>query len=301
MNPTTHNAEAASVAAAWDSAAQGWDQHSSLIRAWLEPATAAMLDAVRLAPGQSVLDLAAGAGDQTLDLARRVGPTGRVLAVDVSEAILKLAAEKVRAAGLFQVRFAQADAQALSPEMHGFDAVVCRLGLMFCQQPLLALKQAHAALAAGGRLAALVFAGPAQNPCITATLAIAQRHAGVAACAPATPGGLLSLGNPQLMTTLMTQAGFTEIEVQALSAPFWTARCEDYVDFVRSAGSPVIELLKPLPAAAREAAWQDITEQLRSFTTPHGWVGPNELLLCVGRRVQHGPPAGTDATTRPAR
>ncbi len=281
MNPGTHNAAAA---AAWDSAAQGWDRHSGLIRAWLEPATEAMLDAVRLAPGQSVLDLAAGAGDQTLDVARRVGPTGQVLAVDISEAILRLAAEKVRAAGLSQVRFARADAQALGPEVNGFDAVVCRLGLMFCQQPLLALRQAHGALAAGGRFSALVFAGPKQNPCIAAALATAQRHAGVAAGDPATPGGLLSLGDPQRLTTLMEQAGFSEIEVRALSAPFRTVLCEDYVEFVRSAGSPVIELLKPLPAAAREAAWQDITEQLRSFTTPHGWVGPNELLLTTARR-----------------
>ena len=290
MNTTAHvtaATDAETTAAAWDSAAQGWDRHSGLIRAWLEPATAAMLDAVRLAPGQSVLDLAAGAGDQTLDIARRVGPTGQVLAVDISEAILRLAAEKVRAAGLTQVRFAHADAQALGPEVNSFDAVVCRLGLMFCQQPVLALRQAHAALVAGGRFSALVFAGPKQNPCIAATMAIALRHAGVTARDPATPGGLLSLGNPHLLGTLMTQAGFDEIEVRALSAPFRTPRCEDYVEFVRGAGSPVIELLKPLPAAARESAWQDITEQLRSFATPHGWVGPNELLLCAGRRAGH--------------
>jgi len=284
MNPTTHNAAASAVAAAWDDAAQGWNQHSGLIRAWLEPATTAMLDALRLAPGQRVLDLAAGAGDQTLDIAGRVGPTGQVLAVDISAAILRLAAEKVGAAGLSQVRFAQADAQALGPEVNGFDAVVCRLGLMFCQQPLLALRQVHAALAAGGRFAALVFAGPAQNPCITTTMAIAQRHAGVAAGNPATPGGLLSLGNPQLLHTLLAQAGFGEIDVLVLSAPFSAARCEDYVAFVRSAGSPVIELLKPLAVAPREAAWQDITAQLRHFSTPHGWSGPNTLLLMAARR-----------------
>ena len=115
-------------------------------------------------------------------------------------------------------------------------------------------------------------------------MAIAQRHAGVAAGNPATPGGLLSPGNPQLLSTLKDQAGFDEIEVLAMAAPFRTPHCEDYVDLVRSAGSRVIELLKLLPVAAREAAWQDITEQLRSFGTPRGWVGPNELLLMKARR-----------------
>ncbi len=283
MKPDAHHA-ATAAAAAWDSAARGWDQHSGLIRAWLQPATAAMLDAARLAAGQHVLDLAAGAGDQTLDIAHRVGPAGQVLAVDISEAILRLAAQKLAAAGLSQVRFARADAQALSPALTGFDAVVCRLGLMFCQQPLLALQHVHAALAAGGRFSALVFAGPLQNPCITTTMAVAQRHAGAAAGDPAAPGGLLSLGKPKLLATLLAQAGFIEIEVRALSAPFRTPRCEDYVDFVRSAGSPVIELLRPLQAAARAAAWQDITTQLRRFSTPHGWVEPNGLLLMAARR-----------------
>ncbi len=277
-------AAAAATAAAWDSAAQGWDAHSSLVRAWLAPATAAMLDAAHIGPGQRVLDLAAGAGDQTLDIARRVGPGGQVLAVDISEAILRLAAQKLGAAGLAQVRFAQADAQALGPDMRGFNAVVCRLGLMFCPQPLLALQQAHAALAPGGRFSALVFAGPAHNPCVRTAMAIAQGHAGATAADPAAPGGLLSLGDPARLAALLAQAGFREPVVQALPAPFHTPCCEDYVDFLRSAAAPVIALLQPLPEAARQAAWQDITTQLQRFGTPQGWVGPNTLLLLAAHR-----------------
>ena len=57
-----------------------------------------------------------------------------------------------------------------------------------------------------------------------------------------------------------------------------------YVEFVRSAGGPIQQLLAALPASAADAAWADMTERLRRFEGPLGWVGPNQLLLTAGRR-----------------
>ncbi len=268
------------AAQSWDDAAQGWSRQGDLIRHWLHEATAAMLDAAQIGPGDRVLDVAAGAGDQTLDVARRVGPSGHVLASDVSPRILQLAADTLRRAGLHHVSTRQADAQALQLDGAAFDAAVCRLGLMFCPQPLLALQQIHRALAPGGRFSALVFGAPEANPCITIAMRTALRHAGIAPGDPGTPGSLLSLGRPGLLAGLLQQAGFGDVSVRALSAPFRLARCADYVAFVRSAGAPVIETLKRLDDRARDAAWADIAVQLDCFTTPQGWEGPNELLLC---------------------
>jgi cyclopropane fatty-acyl-phospholipid synthase-like methyltransferase len=78
----------------WDVSAQGWNHHTAAIRAWLRQSTDAMLDMAGIGPGASVLDVAAGAGDQTLDIAQRVVPTGRVLATDLSPVILELARSK---------------------------------------------------------------------------------------------------------------------------------------------------------------------------------------------------------------
>ena len=267
------------AALAWDDAALGWDQHSALIRDWLREASAAMLDAAGIVPGAKVLDVAAGAGDQTLDIAQRVGVLGHVLATDVSPGILARAATKLDAAGWRNVRTLQADAQALGLGGANFDAAVCRLGLMFCASPLRALQSIHLALAPGARFSGLVFAGPEANPCITITMQTALRHAGATARNPFEPGSLLSLGRPGLMATLLHEAGFERVEVRPLSAPFATPRCEDYVAFVRSAGSPVRELLKALDAAARERAWAEIAQRLAVYSTPGGWSGPNQLLL----------------------
>lgn len=62
-------------------------------------ATQMMLDLAGVGTGSRVLDVAAGTGDQTLLAAQRVGPTGHVLATDISAAMMKLAADAARDAG----------------------------------------------------------------------------------------------------------------------------------------------------------------------------------------------------------
>jgi ubiquinone/menaquinone biosynthesis C-methylase UbiE len=271
----------------WDAAAAGWNQHGALIHDWLQGITQTLLEDARIGPGSRVLDIAAGAGDQTLEIARRVGSTGWVLATDVSPGILTLAQKNADAAGLRQVTSQVLDAQSLGLAGAGFDAAVCRLGLMFCNSPLAALREIRAALKPQGRFSALVFGAPEGNPCLTRTLATARRHAGLAqaSAGPAVsafePGTLLSLGKPGLLQELLHAAGFEQVAVHAVCAPFHAPSAAHYLEFVRSAASPIIEILAPLSSAARDAAYQDMTEQLQVFNTPSGWSGPNELLRCV--------------------
>ena len=179
-----------------------------------------------------------------------------------------------------RLHFQVADAQALGMAGANVDAALCRLGLMFCPSPLTALREMRQALRPGGRLAALVFGAPESNPCIAITMRTARQHAGLADADPFAPGSLLSLGRPGLAAQWLGDAGFGEIEVTPLAVPFRAASVDDYIAFVRTSGSPVIEILRHLPAARQAQAWADITHQLGRFTTAHGWVGPNELLLC---------------------
>ena len=83
----------------WQAAASAWNNWSPLLRAWLGPATELMLDMAQVGRGHRVLDVAAGAGDQTLTAAERVGPGGHVLATDISAKILAFAAENAGRAG----------------------------------------------------------------------------------------------------------------------------------------------------------------------------------------------------------
>jgi SAM-dependent methyltransferase len=264
----------------WDEAANGWNRHAALTRTWLKEATAAMLDAACIASGSRVLDIAAGSGDQTLDIARRIGAHGYVLATDVSAAILTLARQNFHAAGLHYVHTRLADAQALGLAGADFDAAICRLGLMFCVDPLEALIQARMALKPGGRFSALVFSTAEKNPCLGITIDTACKHAGITKKSTMKPGTLLSLGEPGLLDQLLRAAGFIDINVHPLSAPFRLSSSAQYVDFLRYSASPIMEMLALLSTEAQINAWNDIEKQLNVFNTASGWEGPNELLLC---------------------
>lgn len=273
------------VADAWDRAAEGWDRSTPLVHAWLAPATAALLAEARLQPGARVLDLAAGAGDQTQDIARAVGPQGFVLATDISPKILAFARRNIQAAGLANVRFAVADAEAPVQAQAPFDAVLCRLGLMLCPHPAAALAAAFDALRPGGRFAALVFGEPASNPSVAIMMQVARKHRGLdASASPYAAGGLFSLGAPGQMARLLSAAGYVDVGVAPVAAPFELPNAASYIAFVRDSGSPIMEMLAPLDAPARHAAWQEMAAALAQFQGAQGWCGPNQLLLCAATR-----------------
>ena len=268
----------------WDRSAPGWNAHTAEIRAWLRPATDAMIDMAGVGPGDAVLDVAAGAGDQSLDIAQRVGPTGRVLATDLSPAILALARDNARLAGHGNVQTLVADGEALPVPPASFDAVVCRLGLMFFPDPQQGLRAMHRALRTGGGICTVVFSRPERNPCIGLLMATALRHAGLPPRNTNQPGGLLSLGQPGLCDQLFQSAGFRQVATTALDAPFRLPTARHYLDFVRASASPIQQILGRLEPEAAEAAWADMEERLGQFNTPGGWVGPNELLLTAAQR-----------------
>ncbi len=268
----------------WDQAACGWNAHGAAIRAWLATATDAMLAMAGVVPGARVLDVAAGAGDQTLDIAQRVAPTGSVLATDLSPAILAMAEDNALRAGHRNVATLVADGEHLPVEAASFDAAVCRLGLMLFPDPLQGLREMHRALKPGARACTMVFSRLEANPCIAMLMSTSLKHAGLPPRDPSQPGGLLSLGKLGLIDELFKCAGFRDVATTAIDAPFRLPSARHYLDVVRDCASPILQILGQLDPSAAQAAWREMEERLDTFRTVAGWQGPNELLLTVGRR-----------------
>jgi ubiquinone/menaquinone biosynthesis C-methylase UbiE len=289
MLAVSSSSSSSSTSHAWDRAAAGWHHHAALIHQWLHDITVAMINAAHISEGSRVLDVAAGAGDQTLSIAQRVGAQGHVLATDISPELLAHAKAHAYAAGYSHITTQLTNAQTLSMAGANFDAAVCRLGLMFCDEPLAAIKATRDALRPGAHFSGVVFSAPERNPCLTITLSIARQHAGLPMLTREgyfKPGSLMSLGKPGLLEQLLHKAGFAAIEVRKVSAPFCAPSVDDYLNFIRSAASPLMEILAPLSERARHKAWNDMREQLQQFThITHvaDWQGPNELLLFAAR------------------
>lgn len=274
----------AGIRESWDKAAYGWNEQTPQIHQWLASATQTMLDLAQASSGFRILDVAAGAGDQTLDAARRAGPTGHVLATDISAAILEFAATNARQAGLNNIETRIADAENLDLPAASFDAAICRLGLMFCLDPIKSLQGMHHALKPGSRACVMVFSQPEKNPCVGILLQTAFKHAGLEPVDPYQPGGLFSLSKPGYLDELFSGAGFRETTTTAIPATFNLPSAKAYLDFIRCSASPIIRILSTLGEQQKNAAWDEMEDRLETFQTPTGWKGPNELLLTVGKK-----------------
>jgi SAM-dependent methyltransferase len=268
----------------WDQAATGWNDHAPQLRAWLRQPTAAMLEMAAIRSGHHVLDVAAGTGDQTLDIAKLVGPAGRVVATDISAGILAYAGHNAAAAGYRNVETLVADGENLGLETQRFDAAVCRLGLMLFPDPAKGAAEIARVLKPGAMVCAMVFSAPDANPCIRILMSTALKHAGLPPRDPFAPGGLLSLGKPGLIEEHFRRAGLHAVATTRMPGPFCLPTTAEYIEFVRTSAGPIHKIMARLPPLAQEDAWEDMQEQLATFQTSGGWVGPNELLLAMGQR-----------------
>jgi ubiquinone/menaquinone biosynthesis C-methylase UbiE len=180
------------------------DFETPVYERWLGDATELMLDQAGVGPGSRVLDVAAGAGGQTLMAARRTGPDGILLATDISEPLVERVRLNAIAEGVSHVYATVADAGRLDFDPGAFDAAICRLGLMYLPDVATALRGIRAALRPGGRFSAVVYDEPEHNPVLAAITGTDE------------PFGLSA---PGALHAALRQTGFVDIEVEPVDAP----------------------------------------------------------------------------------
>jgi SAM-dependent methyltransferase len=269
--------------AQWEDAAEAWHRWGPAIENWLGQATERMLDAAGVTTGSRVLDVAAGAGGQSLAAARRVGPSGHVLATDISPAILEYAAKAAADAGLLNVTTRELDGEDLAVEAGAFDAVISRVGLIYFPDQQQALAGMRAALRPGGRLSAVVYSTADRNGFFAIPVGIIRRRAQLPPPAPGQPGPF-SLGGPGVAEEALAKAGFSDISVTAVPSPVRMASAAECVRFERESFGALHQMLAGLPEADREEAWQEIGSALAEFDGPDGFVGPCEMLVISASR-----------------
>src|SRR5258708_18809535 len=201
--------------ALWSSSevAERWQQDIERRRGEFAVAAQRMLEAAGLEPGHHVLDIAAGTGDQSLLAARRVGPGGSVLATDISAEMLDIAARVAKLEGLTTLTTRVMDAEQLDLQDNAFDSVICRLCLMLIPNLKLALREIRRVLKPGGKLAALVWSAPENNPLFSLPLAILSKYTTGASSHLPNP---LALSDPTVFERELTEAGFSEVITRTL-------------------------------------------------------------------------------------
>jgi ubiquinone/menaquinone biosynthesis C-methylase UbiE len=267
----------------WESAASGWAKWEQEFSAGLIDATETLIDMAGVRRGMRVLDLACGAGSQSLQAAQRVGPNGRVIATDISVAMLDHARRNAAKAGLENIEFQACAAEDLDITQPAVDASISRLGLMLFPSPGKAVTAVGQVLRSGGRFAALVFTTPANNPFMAQPMAILLRHAGKSPPAPGQPG-IFALGAEHLLESVLADSGLTDVQSTTVRAPLTFTAASDALQFLQEAAGAYRAVVADLGVAEKADAWDEVGAFLRQENSSTGFATELEFKIASGAR-----------------
>ncbi len=263
----------------WEDYAEGWNAWAPLLEEWLGDATQRMLDMAGVGQGSRVLDVAAGAGGQSVAAARRVGPTGSVLATDLSPTILTYAAKAAANEGVSNLSTRELDGEKLKELPAGsFDSAISRVGFIYFPDRHAALTGIHSALRDGGRFATVTYSTAASNEFFSIPVKLIREAAKLPAPQPGQPGPF-SLADPAVLESELIAAGYHDVEVQVVDAPVRLPSAAECVRFERESFGALHQMLGGLDPDAREKVWVDMESELERFETADGFVGPCELVI----------------------
>src|SRR5687768_18412316 len=148
----------------WRESAPYWAKYHAVIREMFAAVTRALIEDAAIVEGQSVLDVAGGAGEPSLSIAEVVGPTGSVTCTDAVAEMVESARSQASDRGLTNMQFRQCKADALPFPDRSFDVAVSRMGAMFFPDPVLGFREMLRVTKPSGVLAFAVWHKSELNP-----------------------------------------------------------------------------------------------------------------------------------------
>lgn len=268
----------------WDLAALGWAKWEPTVSAGLVNSTKAMIDMAGIRPGMRVLDVAAGAGDLTVQLAERVGPGGSVVASDISQTMLILLRDKAKRAGLRNIETLECVAEDVDQADGLFDAAVCRMSLPLFSSPHNALEAIQRVLKPGARFAAHVFATAEHNPIMAEPMAILLRHANQSRPA-SKKSKLFTLGDKGMLEDLMRGSGLADVRTQIVQDAPPRTEAMDAMRMWQEAFGTYRAIVADLTPEEQTRAWMEVHECLKRIGTLGESERKHNVLVGSGAKL----------------
>lgn len=246
-------------------AARAWVESQELLDRLMLPMLEILVEA--LPPGSvwRVLDVGCGTGATTLAAARRLGPGGSAVGVDISAPMLEAARARADRERL-PATFLCADAQSAAFDVASFDLIVSRFGVMFFDDPVTAFTNLRRAARAGAELRSIAWRGPSENPFMTtAERAAAPFVPNIPPREPDAPGQF-AFSDPERVRRVLDAAGWRAIDIRPIDLPCVLPEAE-LVPYIGRFG-PLGRVLHELDAAARESIVHTVRRAFDPFV--HG-------------------------------
>jgi ubiquinone/menaquinone biosynthesis C-methylase UbiE len=220
-----------------------------------------MLDLAGLGAGMRVLDLATGRGEPAIPAAHRVGPSGAVLGIDVSESMLAIARQRAREEGVTNLELRAMDAASLEgiPSAH-FHSALVRWGLMYMDSPVAALAGARRAVVPGGAVVVAVLAEPERCSYFDLPRRVLARYRSLPPIDPGSPGPFRYADVERLRQDL-ARADLNIEHVEELILPVMEAEtAPEVIAWVRAFG--LTRLLNDLPESAQRSWEEEVAKEV---------------------------------------
>lgn len=268
--------------ASWDKFSPGWKKWDVFTMNFLKPMGDEIISMLKLKSSDNVLDIATGTGEPGLTIASIVNK-GKVTGTDLSPEMTKLATENARTKGLKNYSAMVADVCELPFADDTYDAISCRMGFMFFPDMTLAAKEMYRVLKPGGRVATSVWDQPEKNTWITTMMGAIKKHIDLPAPPPGAPG-MFRCAAPGLITGLLKEAGFNNIQEKKIESHLQYDGPEHYWTMMNEVAAPVVAALSQANNDTKTMVKNDLFQLLNEKTANGTLVLPFGAIIYYGEK-----------------
>jgi ubiquinone/menaquinone biosynthesis C-methylase UbiE len=267
----------------WNQMATVWDEHAEEIGAAVTAVSDWIIERVDAQPGETVLDIAAGAGVLTPALSERVGPEGRLISTDFASAMVAANRRRGEERGLANVEYREMDAERMDLEDESVDRATCRFGYMLMADHDAALAETRRVLRSGGPLAFAVWAGPAGNPWVVVPASVMMERGHMEPPEPDGPG-MFSLAGREKIENALATAGLELVEIEDIEVHHRYPNRDEMWRRISTVMGPLARVLGELPGEERDAIRSAIEERAEPFRSGDAYDLPGRVHAVLARR-----------------
>ena len=269
----------------WGESAFYWEKHREIVQRMFAPITRAIIEEAGFAPGQWVLDVAAGTGEPSLSIAQEFGPAVSIVCTDAVPEMVMAARRESQRRGLTRMLFCRCLGEQLPFASNRFDRTVCRLGAMLLPEALGGLREMLRVTRPGRRVSLAVWHSQETNPMLHIVTDCLARYIDLPPETPDAPGPF-RFARRGVLAGLLDRAGAQNVTERLLKffieAPisldqFWNVRSEMSETLRDKLARLTSEQLVRLAQEVKEAVRQFFPEGHMSF--------PAQAILVTGKKT----------------